>query len=72
MTKEQTLQKEEAELLEWNSRGTMKTVSVHQYGDSKVLRYEETSIPDIHPDEVLIRCTLQGLIRSTGKSAKGT
>lgn len=70
MIKEQALEKEE--LLEWNSRGTMKTVSVHQYGDSKVLCYEETSIPVIHPDEDLIKVHTASLIRSTGKSEKGT
>jgi hypothetical protein len=54
------LQKED-ELLGGTARGTMKAVRVYQYGDSKVLRCEETPIPAIHPDEVLIKVHAAGV-----------
>jgi NADPH:quinone reductase-like Zn-dependent oxidoreductase len=33
----------------------MKAIRIHSYGDSSVLKYEDAPIPEIAPDEVLIK-----------------
>ena len=33
----------------------MKAVRIHEYGDAGVLRYEEAPMPNLAPDEILIR-----------------
>ena len=33
----------------------MKAVRIHAYGDAGVLRYEDAPMPDIAPDDVLVR-----------------
>src|ERR1700691_2004896 len=33
----------------------MKAIRIHDYGNADVLRYEEAPVPEIGPDEVLIR-----------------
>jgi NADPH:quinone reductase-like Zn-dependent oxidoreductase len=43
------------------TRGTMKAVTVHQYGGSGVLQLEEVKIPSIQPDEVLVRVHSAGV-----------
>src|SRR5437868_5524537 len=40
---------------------TMKAVRIHGYGNSSVLSYEDAPIPEILPDEVLIRVYASGV-----------
>jgi NADPH:quinone reductase-like Zn-dependent oxidoreductase len=39
----------------------MKAVEIHQYGGPEELKYEEANIPDIHPDDVLVRVYASGV-----------
>lgn len=52
---------ESEEVLEHAPDGYMHAVMIHQYGDSNVLQYEETQIPSIRPDEVLIKVHAAGV-----------
>jgi NADPH:quinone reductase-like Zn-dependent oxidoreductase len=52
MIKEQTSEKLEKQI---PMKGFMKAVRIHQYGDSNMLKYENAPIPEILPDEVLIK-----------------
>ena len=40
---------------------TMKAVQLHEFGGPEVLRYEDVLIPDLKPDEVLIRVHAVGI-----------
>jgi NADPH:quinone reductase-like Zn-dependent oxidoreductase len=59
MTKENVIEQED--LLEKDSKGLMKAVRIHEYGNSSVLQYEDVPIPSIKPDEVLIRVHSAGV-----------
>jgi NADPH:quinone reductase-like Zn-dependent oxidoreductase len=39
----------------------MKAVEIHHYGGPEELKYEEANIPDIHPDDVLVRVYASGV-----------
>ncbi len=39
----------------------MKAVEIHHYGGPEELKYEEAAIPDIHPDDVLVRVYASGV-----------
>jgi NADPH:quinone reductase-like Zn-dependent oxidoreductase len=52
---------EDQDILVEKTRGTMKAVTVHQYGGSGVLQLEVVKIPSIQPDEVLIRVHSAGV-----------
>lgn len=39
----------------------MKAILIHQYGGPEVLQYEETPVPSIQPDEVLVRVYASGV-----------
>jgi NADPH:quinone reductase-like Zn-dependent oxidoreductase len=39
----------------------MKAIRIHDYGDADQLRYEDAPVPDIAPDEVLIRIHAAGV-----------
>ena len=49
----------------------MKAVLIHQYGGSDVLQYEEIPVPEIAPDEVLIRVHSAGVNPIDWKVRKG-
>jgi NADPH:quinone reductase-like Zn-dependent oxidoreductase len=53
------------------SRGLMKAVTIHDYGGPEVLRYEEVPIPEIGPDEVLIRVHSCGVNPIDWKTRQG-
>jgi NADPH:quinone reductase-like Zn-dependent oxidoreductase len=55
------LESEDEDILVKKTRGTMKAVTVHQYGGSGVLQLGEVNIPSIQPDEVLIRVHSAGV-----------
>ncbi len=40
---------------------TMKAVRIHEYGNSGVLKYEDAPVPEIGPDEVLVRVRACGV-----------
>jgi NADPH:quinone reductase-like Zn-dependent oxidoreductase len=42
-------------------KDTMKAIRIHQYGNSKVLKYEDARIPGIRPDEVLVKVHASGV-----------
>src|SRR4051812_20610735 len=42
-------------------KGFMKAVRIHKYGGSEVLTYEDAPIPEILPDEVLIKVHSAGV-----------
>src|ERR1041384_4257287 len=42
-------------------KDTMKAIRIHEYGNSAVLKYEETKIPGIRPDEVLVKVHSSGV-----------
>jgi NADPH:quinone reductase-like Zn-dependent oxidoreductase len=52
---------ESEDILVEKTRGTMKAVTIHQYGGSGVLQLEEVKIPSIQPDEVLVRVHSAGV-----------
>jgi NADPH:quinone reductase-like Zn-dependent oxidoreductase len=58
---EKDFELEDEGILVEKTRGTMKAVTVHQYGGSGTLRLEEVEIPAIRPDEVLIRVHSAGV-----------
>jgi len=46
----------------------MKAIRIHDYGDADQLRYEDAPVPDIAPDEVLIRIHAAGVNPADWKS----
>jgi NADPH:quinone reductase-like Zn-dependent oxidoreductase len=49
----------------------MKAVRIHEYGDARVLKYEDAPIPDIGPDGVLIKVRAAGVNPVDWKIRKG-
>jgi NADPH:quinone reductase-like Zn-dependent oxidoreductase len=49
----------------------MKAIRIHDYGDADQLRYEDAPVPDIAPDEVLIRIHVAGVNPADWKSREG-
>ena len=49
----------------------MKAIRIHDYGDADQLRYEDAPVPDIAPDEVLIRIHAAGVNPADWKSRQG-
>jgi NADPH:quinone reductase-like Zn-dependent oxidoreductase len=54
-----------------HSEGTMKAVRMHSYGDASVLSYEDAPIPEIGPDEVLIKVFAAGVNPVDWKKRQG-
>src|SRR6185437_13500671 len=50
---------------------TMKAVRIHSYGDANVLQYEDAQVPQILPDEVLIKVHAAGVNPVDWKIRKG-
>lgn len=44
-----------------HQEGTMKAICIHEYGDAGVLSYENVPIPEVGPDEVLIKVHAVGV-----------
>ena len=44
-----------------NTTNTMKAIRLHEFGGPEVLRYEEVSIPELKPGEVLVRVNSVGI-----------
>jgi NADPH:quinone reductase-like Zn-dependent oxidoreductase len=49
----------------------MKAIRIHDYGDADQLRYEDAPVPEIGPDEVLIRIHAAGVNPADWKSREG-
>src|SRR4051812_37589472 len=67
------MQREREDILvpEKQEENMMKAITIHEFGDANVLKYEEVPIPTIGPDEVLVKVHSAGVNPVDWKIRKG-